>query len=144
MSVLTIIEVYPLMGGQLGAVLQEQFKMVGSHSRLGLNKMTRKELRVCTHPRTHPPNYPTISNQVLSARATGTRNESSLRGRQMNVQMPYELKSQRTRLACNKIPSSLKKKVIWQKMSAQHSKEQKKRMHLSKNNREREAGATNR
>ena len=42
--------------------------------------MTPKELRVRTYPRTHPPNYPTMSSQVLSARATGTRNESSLKG----------------------------------------------------------------
>ena len=64
-----------------------------SHNYLGLNKMTRKELRVHTHPRTHPPNYPTMSNQVLSARATGTRNENSLRGWRTNVWMPYELKA---------------------------------------------------
>src|SRR5712671_5139151 len=81
-----------------------------SHNYLGLNKMTRKELRVHTHPRTHPPNYPTMSNQVLSARATGTRNENSLRGRRTNVQMPYELKAKSKDWPATRLQVPLKRK----------------------------------
>jgi len=58
--------------------------------------------------------------------------------------MPYELKSQEQDWPATKFQVPLEKKSHLTKMSAQQSKEQKKRMHLSKNNRERETGATNR
>jgi len=125
------------MGGRPGAVLQEQFKMVGSYSHLKPNQMTRRRTR-SSYARTRSWTIQQCPIEVLSAKNDlDKKTKTHLKGDKGAHEC--RLNSRLNKLACDEYSRFLKnKKSHLMKHLLNNQKGAEKEMCFSKNKRERD------